>query len=78
MFKKCISSLFAIILVATTLHFTTPTASALPPGIPSKSMALSKLNALTVKNEGSMTGYSRDLFPIGAAKGTGVTRGTSS
>jgi hypothetical protein len=38
-------------------------ASATPPGIPSKSTAQSELNALTVASEGSMTGYSRDLFP---------------
>jgi hypothetical protein len=34
-----------------------------PPGIPSKSTAQSQLNALTVRTEGSLTGYSRDLFP---------------
>jgi hypothetical protein len=38
-------------------------ASATPPGIPSKATAQSQLNALTVASEGSMTGYSRDLFP---------------
>lgn len=38
-------------------------ASATPPAIPSKSTALSYLNGLTVQTEGSMTGYSRDLFP---------------
>ncbi|MFG2059771.1 HNH endonuclease family protein [Micromonospora sp. NPDC048930] len=38
-------------------------AMATPPGIPSKSTAQSQLNTLTVKSEGSMTGYSRDLFP---------------
>lgn len=36
---------------------------AAPPGIPSKAIAQSQLNALTVAAEGSMTGYSRDLFP---------------
>ncbi len=36
---------------------------ATPPGIPSKSTAQSQLNALTVRTEGSMSGYSRDLFP---------------
>ncbi|MCT4777152.1 MULTISPECIES: HNH endonuclease family protein [Exiguobacterium] len=71
MLKKCISSLFTIILVATSLHFTTPTASALPPNIPSKSSALTKLNALTVKTEGTMTGYSRDLFPHWSGQGNG-------
>ncbi len=38
-------------------------AGATPPGTPSKSTAQSQLNALTVAAEGSMTGYSRDLFP---------------
>ncbi|OKI56400.1 HNH endonuclease family protein [Micromonospora sp. CB01531] len=38
-------------------------AVATPPGIPSKATAQSQLNALTVKTEGSMSGYSRDLFP---------------
>ncbi|MEV0431383.1 HNH endonuclease family protein [Micromonospora sp. NPDC050495] len=38
-------------------------ALATPPGIPSKATAQSQLNALTVKSEGSTSGYSRDLFP---------------
>ncbi|MCW3820436.1 HNH endonuclease family protein [Micromonospora sp. DR5-3] len=38
-------------------------ALATPPGIPSKATAQSQLNALTVRTEGSMSGYSRDLFP---------------
>ncbi len=38
-------------------------ASATPPGIPSKATAQSQLNALTVRAEGSMSGYSRDKFP---------------
>jgi hypothetical protein len=38
-------------------------AAATPPGIPSKATAQTELNALTVATEGSMTGYSRDLFP---------------
>ncbi|MEV0810848.1 HNH endonuclease family protein [Micromonospora sp. NPDC050200] len=38
-------------------------AAATPPGIPSKATAQSQLNALSVASEGSMTGYSRDLFP---------------
>ena len=40
-----------------------PSASATPPNIPSKTTAQAELNALTVAGEGSMTGYSRDLFP---------------
>ncbi|MEV0033510.1 HNH endonuclease family protein [Nocardia sp. NPDC050793] len=39
------------------------TASATPPNIPSKATAQSMLNGLTVAPEGSMSGYSRDLFP---------------
>lgn len=39
------------------------TALAIPPGTPSLSTAQSQLNSLTVKSEGSLTGYSRDLFP---------------
>ncbi|MEV6519450.1 HNH endonuclease family protein [Micromonospora chalcea] len=38
-------------------------ASATPPGIPSQATAQSQLNALTVAAQGSMSGYSRDLFP---------------
>ncbi|WP_104434442.1 GmrSD restriction endonuclease domain-containing protein [Kineococcus xinjiangensis] len=38
-------------------------AGAEPTGIPSKATAQSQLNALTVGNEGSSSGYSRDLFP---------------
>jgi len=38
-------------------------ASALPPNIPSAATAQSQLNGLTVRAEGSMSGYSRDLFP---------------
>ncbi|WP_374225213.1 HNH endonuclease family protein [Streptomyces sp. ISL-98] len=48
--------------VALSTTATTP-AQATPPNIPSKSTAQSELNALTVTAEGSMTGYSRDLFP---------------
>ncbi|QKV97352.1 HNH endonuclease [Streptomyces sp. NA02950] len=38
-------------------------AAATPPNIPSASTAQTELNTLTVASEGSMTGYSRDLFP---------------
>ncbi|MEU1237857.1 HNH endonuclease family protein [Micromonospora aurantiaca] len=38
-------------------------ASATPPGIPSKATAQSQLNALTMAAQGSTAGYSRDLFP---------------
>ncbi|GAA3755516.1 HNH endonuclease family protein [Plantactinospora mayteni] len=48
--------------IAASLLVATP-AGATPPGIPSKATAQSNLNALTVATQGSMTGYSRDLFP---------------
>ena len=38
-------------------------AQATPPNIPSKATAQAELNVLTVASEGSMSGYSRDLFP---------------
>ncbi|SDC88003.1 HNH endonuclease family protein [Actinokineospora iranica] len=38
-------------------------AGATPPNIPSASTAKAELAALTVRADGSMTGYSRDLFP---------------
>ncbi|SDI61630.1 Protein of unknown function [Actinokineospora alba] len=38
-------------------------ASATPPNIPTETTARSELAALTVAADGSMTGYSRDLFP---------------
>jgi hypothetical protein len=38
-------------------------ATATPPNIPNKSSAQTELNALTVAAEGSMSGYSRSLFP---------------
>ncbi|MGP3947506.1 HNH endonuclease family protein [Streptomyces sp. 7N604] len=54
------ATLAAVALSTTTL---TAPAYATPPNIPSKATAQSELNALTVAAEGSMTGYSRDLFP---------------
>jgi hypothetical protein len=51
-------------LAVSLLSFVAPSpAGALPPGIPSASSAQSQLNALTVRSEGSMSGYSRDRFP---------------
>ncbi|MDQ3406114.1 MAG: HNH endonuclease family protein [Actinomycetota bacterium] len=38
-------------------------AAATPPNIPSEATARAELNTLTVKADGSMTGYSRDKFP---------------
>lgn len=40
-----------------------PTAGATPPGIPDAGTARAELAALTVRADGSMTGYSRDKFP---------------
>ncbi len=58
------TGLILITLIAVTLSLTPATpASATPPNIPSKSTAQSELNTLVVASEGSMTGYSRDLFP---------------
>lgn len=49
--------------LALTLGLVAP-ASATPPNIPtSTAIAQSELAALTVRADGSMTGYSRDLFP---------------
>jgi len=57
------TGLILITLIAVTLSLTLATpASATPPNIPSKSTAQSELNTLVVASEGSMTGYSRDLF----------------
>lgn len=56
--------LLVALIASLTLVVATPTpAATLPPAIPSASTAQSQLNALTVRTEGSLTGYSRDLFP---------------
>jgi len=58
------TGLILISLIALTLSLTPATQSfATPPNIASKSTAQSELNTLVVASEGSMTGYSRDLFP---------------
>lgn len=49
-------------VLASTLALTSP-ASATPPNIPSKATAQSELDSLVVAAEGSMSGYSRSLFP---------------
>ncbi|MDN7246257.1 HNH endonuclease family protein [Planococcus shenhongbingii] len=48
-----------------------PASAGLPPGIPTKADAQSQLNALAVKTQGSMTGYSRDKFPHWISQGGG-------
>ena len=40
-----------------------PQALAFPPDVPPKAQVQSELNGLTVRTEGSMSGYSRDKFP---------------
>ncbi|MFF0728479.1 HNH endonuclease family protein [Streptomyces sp. NPDC004134] len=40
-----------------------PPAAAFPPDVPPKAQVQTELNSLTVAAEGSMSGYSRDLFP---------------
>lgn len=58
-----LSALMVIALAVASMLATAPAALAFPPDIPSKSQVQSELNSLTVATEGSMTGYSRDLFP---------------
>lgn len=58
-----IGGLTATLTVAATLTLLAPPAGATPPNIPSKTTAQSELAGLAVAGEGSMSGYSRDLFP---------------
>ncbi|MCD0448812.1 HNH endonuclease family protein [Actinocorallia sp. API 0066] len=53
----------AAALAPLALTVTASAASATPPGIPSLTTARNQLNALTVANEGSSSGYNRNLFP---------------
>lgn len=53
----------AVLAFAATALAVAPKAFAFPPDLPSKAQVQSELNALRVATEGSMTGYSRDLFP---------------
>lgn len=74
MLKKSMlwSIVFALVLsLSAVFLYDKPTAWALPPGTPSKSTAQSELNSLTVQPEGSLTGYSRDLFPHWIDQGGG-------
>lgn len=71
MFKKSVLFVFVFVLAFGVLQFQVPSASALPPGTPSKSTAQAQLNALVVKSESSMTGYSRDLFSHWSSQGNG-------
>ncbi len=59
-----LKSIFAVLVLLLALAVALPgSASATPPGIPSEATARSELAALTVKADGSTTGYSRDKFP---------------
>ena len=60
--RLLITSLTLAALVTAWITGATP-APAYPPTPPSASTAQTQLNSLTVKSEGSTTGYSRDLFP---------------
>ncbi|RDI44871.1 HNH endonuclease family protein [Nocardia mexicana] len=54
----------AIVSAAAVAALSIPgTAAAEPPGIPSADSARGMLNELTVRDEGSMSGYSREKFP---------------
>ena len=71
MLKKLMLAAIVTVLVWAVSPLGTPSVSAFPPNIPSKADALSKLNALSVQTEGTMTGYSRDLFPHWSSQGNG-------
>ncbi|AVT32541.1 hypothetical protein C6361_27205 [Plantactinospora sp. BC1] len=60
--RRTLTATAAVTAITASLLVATP-AGAAPPGIPAKATAQSNLNALTVATQGSMTGYSRDLFP---------------
>jgi hypothetical protein len=62
--KRFVRNSFTTLTVAAVLTATiTGVAGATPPGIPSPTTAKADLAALTVAPNGSMAGYSRDLFP---------------
>ncbi len=71
MLKKSMLFVLGLVLSFAVFQYDMSTASAQPPGTPSLSTAQSQLNSLTVKSEGSMTGYSRDLFPHWISQGGG-------
>ena len=57
------NALRTLLLVVALLLGLVTVASATPPGIPSAATARTQLGSLRVAADGSMTGYSRDLFP---------------
>lgn len=67
--------LAGLVLTVAMLFASPPPAGALPPGIPDVATARAQLGALAVRAEGSLDGYSRDLFPHwSTASGTCDTR----
>jgi hypothetical protein len=57
------SALRTLLLVIALLLGLVGVANATPPGIPSAATARTELSSLRVAADGTMTGYSRDLFP---------------
>lgn len=57
------NALRTLLLVFALLLGLVTVATATPPGIPSAATARTQLGSLRVAADGSMTGYSRDLFP---------------
>ncbi|MBB0246691.1 DUF1524 domain-containing protein [Streptomyces alkaliphilus] len=68
--------LVAALVAALLFVLLAPPASAAPPRIPSASTAQTELNQLRVAAEGTMSGYSRDLFPHWRSSGGCTTRQT--
>ncbi|GAB3140488.1 HNH endonuclease family protein [Amycolatopsis sp. NPDC004378] len=62
--RRAVRHSFTILAATAVLSGTlVSVAEATPPGIPSAATAKTELAALTVKADGSQTGYSRDKFP---------------
>jgi hypothetical protein len=61
--RRLLTGSISLVALVTALILGATPALAYPPTPPSASTAQSQLNSLTVKTEGSTTGYSRDLFP---------------
>ncbi|SEF28687.1 Protein of unknown function [Amycolatopsis pretoriensis] len=62
--RRAVRHSFTILAATAVLSGTlVSVAEATPPGIPSASTAKTELASLTVKADGSQTGYSRDKFP---------------
>ncbi|MET8853069.1 HNH endonuclease family protein [Amycolatopsis sp. NPDC004625] len=62
--RRAVRHSFTVLAVTAVLSGTLAgVAAATPPGIPSATTAKSELATLTVKADGSQTGYSRDKFP---------------